>query len=284
MATRNLRLTGYAAVGRNDEHLQLTIEDELGHTQNSIWWQGAGYTIPKTTFDLAYSVRASTYRGQRDVQVEWVDYRLVETPGISLVSKKTSIEVIDLRIETEPMEILAQIQAKESLIVWGEADSHSRITCLDRFSLYPSNVLVIWTIPPGFTELRAVINCVKPIKVYLFGNDPGMDEPEHFLRRMLGLLKFRIRSTHGITTFSSLAAATAQKTSTVKIGLDWLEVHGHIFVKSIQDDEIQVETGPKIQNKDTQTSSTILNSALIESAAFRRYFLKADKDHLVFYE
>src|SRR4030066_2075394 len=67
LATRNLRLTGYAAVGRNDEHLQLTIEDELGHTQRSIWWQGAGFTLPETPFDLAYSVRASTYRGQRDV-------------------------------------------------------------------------------------------------------------------------------------------------------------------------------------------------------------------------
>jgi len=284
LVTRNLKLTGYAAVGRNDDHLQLTIEDELGYIQRSIWWQGAGYTLPQTPFDLAYSVRASTYRGQKDVQVEWVDYRLVDAPEISLRSKVPSIEVIDFREETEQLDRLAQIQAEEPIIIWGEADPHTRITCLDRFSLHPSNSLAIWTIPPGFYELRAAIHRVKPSKVYLFGVNPGMDEPETFLRHLLGLLKYCIKSALGITTLSSIAAATAQNTSTIKIGLEWLEAHGHIQVKSIVDDEIRVETGTKINKKDTQTSSTRLNSALIESAAFRRYFLKADKDSLMFYD
>ncbi|OGO12033.1 MAG: single-stranded-DNA-specific exonuclease RecJ [Chloroflexi bacterium RBG_16_47_49] len=281
LATRNLRLTGYAAVGRNDEHLQLTIEDELGHTQRSIWWQGAGFTLPETPFDLAYSVRASTYRGQRDVQIEWVDYRLVEAPTISLSSKKLKIEVVDLREETEPLEKLLEIKQQEELIIWGESDPPSRITFLDRFSLYPSNQLAIWTIPPGQNELRGMLQKVKPNKVYLFGINPGMDEPEAFLKRLLGLLKYRIKSAVGITSLSSLAVATAQRTSTIKIGLEWLEAHGHVSIFSIQDDEIRVEAGTKMTKKDTRTSSTRLNSALAESAAFRRYFLITDKDHLV---
>jgi single-stranded-DNA-specific exonuclease len=284
LVTRNLKLTGYAAVGRNDDHLQLTIEDELGHTKRSIWWQAAGYTLPETTFDLAYSVRASTYRGQRDVQLEWVDYRLVVGPVISLGSKVPSIEVIDFREESEPLERLAQIQMEESIIIWGEANPQSRISCLERSSLYPFDILAIWTIPPGFAELRAVINKVKPVKVYLFGINPGMDEPEAFLRRLLGLLKYSIKSADGITSLLSLAAATAQKTSTIIIGIEWLEARGHIYVKSMSDDEIHVQAGTKINKKDTQTSSTLLNSALIESSAFRRYFLKADKARLVFYE
>jgi single-stranded-DNA-specific exonuclease len=284
LVTRNLRLTGYAAVGRNDEHLQLTIEDELGHVQRSIWWQGAGNSLPETPFDLAYSVRASTYRGQLDVQIEWVDYRLVEAPAISLKSKSPSIEVIDLRDETDPLERLTQIQAVESLVIWGEADQQSRITCLDRLSLYPSDILAIWTIPPGYAELRAAIHRVNPGKVYIFAKNPGMDEPEAFLKRLLGLLKYRINSIDGITTLSSLAAATAQKISTIKIGLEWLEVRGYINLLSITDDQIRVEVGIKDKKNETQTSSTLLNSALIESASFRRYFLKTDKDRLVFYE
>ena len=88
-ATRNLKLTGYAAVGRAGEHLQLTIEDELGHTQHSIWWQGAGFSLPESKFDLAYSVRASTYRGQRDVQIEWIDYRLAKSQSISIEKSQT---------------------------------------------------------------------------------------------------------------------------------------------------------------------------------------------------
>jgi DNA-binding MarR family transcriptional regulator len=111
-----------------------------------------------------------------------------------------------------------------------------------------------------------------------------MDESETFLRRLLGLLKYIIKSSDHVTTLSSLAAATAQKTSTVKIGLDWLEAHGYIRLKFNSVDEIRVEIGPKTNRKDTQTSSALLNSALIESAAFRHYFLKAGKDRLVFYE
>ena len=284
LATRNLKLTGYAAVGRNDDHLQLTIEDDLGYTQSSIWWQGAGFTLPQTPFDLAYSVRASTYRGQKDVQLEWVDYRLIEAPEISLRSKVPSIEVIDFRKETEPLDLIALLQDKEPIIIWGEADAESRITCLDRFSLFPSNCMAIWTIPPGFSELRAAIQRVKPSKLYLFGVNPGMDEPDIFLRHLLGLLKYRIKSAHGITTISSIAAATAHNTSTIKIGLEWLDAHGHLQVKSIEDDEIQVEMGTKLTKKDAQASSTRLNSALAESAAFRRYFLKADKDNLMLYD
>jgi len=280
-ATRNLKLTGYAAVGRANEHLQLTIEDELGHIQRSIWWQGAGYTLPETKYDLAYSVRASTYRGQRDVQIEWIDYRLTDAPSISLVSKERSIDVVDLRGEPEPSVRLNQLLGQEQLIVWGEAETKTNIICHDRFSLDTAATLVIWTIPPGPNEIQAVLRKVKPAKVYLFGIDPGMDEPEAFLKRLVGLLKTRIKSSQGIASLSVLAAATAQRIPTIKSGLEWLNDHGHIRLVSIADDEVKIEAGIKVKKEDTKTSSARLNSMLSESAAFRRYYLTTDKDHLL---
>ena len=283
LVSRNLRLTGYAAVGRNSDHLQLTIEDEYGNTQRSIWWQGAGYSLPDSLFDLAYSVRASTYRGQRGIQIEWLDYRLIETPAVSLASIKTSIEVIDMRSESEPVEKLANILKGESILLWGEADPFSRDDCFNRLSLHPSKVMAIWTIPPGYSELQAAVLCVKPEKVYLFGNNPGMDKPESFLRRLLGLLKYSINSAGGTASLTSLAAATAQKTSTMKIGLEWLEARGYIQIVSISDEVIKVKAGNKINKTDIHSSSTWLNSALSESGAFRRYFLSADKDRLIMY-
>ena len=121
LVTRNLILTGYAVVGRNAEHLQLTIEDELGYSQRSIWWQGAGLTLPETSFDLAYSVRASTYRGQKGVQIEWLDYRLVTPQSNSISTKKRPIEVIDFRKESEPLSKLNQLLEKEQPMIWCEA-------------------------------------------------------------------------------------------------------------------------------------------------------------------
>jgi hypothetical protein len=283
-ATRNLKLNGYAVVGRANEHLQLTIVDELDHIQRTIWWRGAGYSLPETKFDLVYSVRASTYRGQRDVQIEWIDYRLAVAESISLDSKKRPIEVIDLREERQPLVRLNQLHGQDKPLVWGEAEAKTQITCLDRFSLYPAEILAIWTIPPGLNEIQAVLRKVKPAKVYLFGINPGVDEPEAFLKRLVGLLKTRIKSSHGITNLSSLATATAQRISTIKSGLEWLDDHGHIRLVSINADEVIIEAGNKKNKEDTKTSSNRLNSMLAESAAFRRYYLTADKDRIVILE
>ena len=284
LATHNLKLTGYVAIGRTDEHLQLTIEDELGHSSRSIWWQGAGYPLPETTFDLAYSVRASTYRGQRDVQIEWIDYRLLEAEKISITPKKSAIEVIDCRAETDPTARLDEIRAAKEFQIWGEANPTSGVKCLDRDSLSTCPVLVIWTIPPGPLEIRTVLLKVDPARVFLFGVNPGMDEPEAFLKRLLGLLKYRIKSSLGDTSLSSLAAATAQKISTVKTGLEWLEARGHVHILSLQDNLIQVEAGTGEIKKAHVSIASELNLALAESAAFRRYYLKADKDRLVLIE
>ena len=108
-----------------------------------------------------------------------------------------------------------------------------------------------------------------------------MDEPESLLRRLMGLLKYRIKSNSGITSFSTLAAATAQKISTIMIALEWLEAHGHIRVMSIDSDAIRVEVGTKINGTVVGTSAARLNAVLAESAAFRRYYLKANKNRLI---
>jgi single-stranded-DNA-specific exonuclease len=283
-ATRELKLNGYVAVGRSNDHLLLTVEDELGHTQQSIWWQGAGYSLPETKFDLAYSVRASTYRGQHDVQIEWVDYRQSEAELISLETKYRFIEVIDFREEIEPISRINYLQSKETLLIWGEANARVQLPCFDRFSLSPAGNLAIWTIPPGPNELESALQIVKPNKVYLFGINPGMDEPKAFLRRLSGLVKGRIKTSDGIVNLSTLACATAQRIQTIKLGLEWLQDRGYISMEITNHDSVKIAIGNETKNADTITSSRRLNSLLAESAAFRRYFMTANKERLLIFD
>jgi single-stranded-DNA-specific exonuclease len=280
LATRNLKLTGYAAVGRSGEHLQITIEDELGHEMPSIWWQGAGFPLPEARFDLAYTVRASTYRGQRDIQIEWIDYRINEAEAI-LEEQKRPIEVIDMRGQDDPIIILKKLQEAEELLVWGEAEAKLQIDCLDRLSLFPGKNLVIWTIPPGPDEIRVALEKTKPRKIYLFAINPGMDDPTSFLSRLIGLLKNRLRNYGGITTVSGLAAATAQHPSTVLAGLDWLEEQGYVHVSLLKGDELRFIIGNKAHKSTSRVTSTRLNSILAETSAYRRYYLSADKERLI---
>jgi single-stranded-DNA-specific exonuclease len=283
LAARNLTLTGYSAVGKNADHLQLTIEDELGYSHRSIWWQAAGFPLPEGPFDLACSVRASNFHGQRDIQIEWIDYRLPESSAISLQTKP-GIEVIDYRHQAHPLDQVKLVQGLAPCITWGEAGTINELGCLNRNNLCPSDVLVIWTIPPGSFELQAAIHTTKPSKVYLFGIDPGMDDPGAFLRRLLGLLKFNLQTSNGKTQLSALAAASAQKVSSVKIGLKWLESQGHIRIMMLTEDHLQVQSGSASKQDDASAISNQLNSALTETAAFRRYYLNADKNRLLAFE
>jgi single-stranded-DNA-specific exonuclease len=283
-ATRNLKLTGYAAVGRSGEHLQLTIEDELGHPQHSIWWQGAGFTLPEAKFDLAYSVRASTYRGQRNVQIEWIDYRLAESQEISFEKTKRTVEVIDMRAETEPFARLNQIREHEKLLIWGEASGISGLDCLDRFNLHPAESLAIWTIPPDAVEIRAALEKVQPSRVYLFAIDSGMDQPAAFLKHLAGLAKYTLNTTNGIASLNLLASATAQRVPTIKVGLEWLDRSGYFSLISFKGDEVRLKPGIEQKNQAATVEPTHLNSMLAESAAFRRYYLTANKDRLVYME
>jgi single-stranded-DNA-specific exonuclease len=260
LATRNLSLTGY-----------------------SIWWQAAGFPLPEGRFDLAFSVRASTYHGQKGVQIEWIDYRLPDSSSLS-INAVPEIKVIDFRHHPKQVDQLNQIHELSSCIIWGEGIAINSVECLDRHHLHPSEVLVIWTIPPGIHELQFAIHATKPSKVYLFGNDPGLDDPGSFLKRLLGLLKYCIKNSNGKTRLSSLAAGTSQKISTVKLGLSWLEVHGHICIIKLTEDLLLVEIGNRNIIGDTESISNQLNTALNETAAFRRYFLRADKNRLLLYE
>jgi single-stranded-DNA-specific exonuclease len=280
-ATRNVKLTGYVAVGRSSDHLLLSIEDELGHSQQSIWWQGAGNSLPETKFDLAFSVRTSTYRGQHEVQIEWIDFRVAEGDLLSLDSKKRPIEVIDFRDEPEPYTRIRELQAQGTILVWGEACVENHPQCVDRNLLNKADLLAIWTIPPGPMELDEVIKKVKPSKVFLFGVNPSMDDPKAFLKRLVGLVKSKVKTYPGVINLSALAGATSQRIQTIRTGLEWLEDRGHLRLETIDQDTVKITLGNKNNNEDTKTSSSRLNAMLNESAAFRRYYLTASKERLL---
>jgi single-stranded-DNA-specific exonuclease len=279
-ATRDLKLTGYVAVGRAGEHLQLTLEDELGHNQHAIWWQGAGYTMPEGIFDLAYSLRSSTYRGLREVQLEWIDYRSLISRSVSSTGKKRKIDVIDMRSEQEPVAVLNELVKKEAILVWGEAQAKTQIVCIDRSALFAAQNFAIWTIPPGPKELETALRLVNPNMVYLFSFNPGMDEPEKFLKKLLGLLKNSLNSSQGLTNLTALATATAHRIQTIQAGLEWMNEHGYIRLLSIKENEVRIEKGAGGVSK-TDNTSARLNTLLAESAAFRRYYLTAQADRLV---
>ena len=93
LASRNLTLKSIKEIGKTKEHRRIVVIDENGAEQDLLWWNGAGEEIPdvETKIDVAYSLRASTYRGQKQLTLQFQDFRVVEEKPIE--TRKSKIEI-----------------------------------------------------------------------------------------------------------------------------------------------------------------------------------------------
>jgi single-stranded-DNA-specific exonuclease len=279
LASRNLTLENAAPLGRNKEHLKLTVADEAGSKQQVLWWDGGSEDPPSGKFDLAYTLRASDWRGSRQVQLEFVGFRIVEAEVAEAISRK--VEVVDYRTAKDLQRVLTAAQGQPSTLIWAEGDEKGRMNGKDRNEFTPADRLVIWTIPPSPEEFRAALETIQPKTVWLTAAHPPQETTDNFIARLTGLLKYAIAHRNGQVTYLQLATATAQRLITVRKGLAWLVAHGTIEIKEETDGELTVAASTSI--KDPAGAARLwveVQSLLAESAAYRAHFKRADKDTL----
>ena len=280
-ATRNLRIASETTVGRTGEHVQLIVEAPDGATRRVIWWQGGGSPRPEGPFDLAYTLSASNYRGQPQVQMEWLHARPVERQKpIEIQSPGRTYQIEDLRDATDPEKALNDVMQRHEAVVWAEG-SEARDKGSGRHQLSPAAELVIFTSPPGPAELAAALSTVHPEKVTLLASLPFDDTPETFLRRLAGLTAFAIHRREGRTDLASLAAATAQRETTVRAGLDWLAARGDITCQFSGANQVQIASGGEA---DTAAGLAAMRRVVIlldETVAYRAYYRRADANWLL---
>ncbi len=215
------------------------------------------------------------------MQVEWLEARPIEAPELLVEVWETPAQIIDYRQEAHPLQLLDGLRQQPGLQLWCEADDKNRLDGVDRTGLLPARNLAIWSIPPGPAELHAALQLVKPEVVVLFAVDPGLDRMDMFLRRLAGLVKYSLRSSQGWVSLPSLAAATAHRLATVRLGLDWLQAGGHLHIVSTDDNTALLEQGDGISQPGITEIATRLSAILNETAAYRQYYTRADKDALL---
>jgi single-stranded-DNA-specific exonuclease len=271
LATRRVTLKSATEIGKTREHLRLNIEDENGKSQSLLWWGGTGEGLPEagSTFDIAYSLRASSYRGQKQVTLQFEEFRITEEKAIEVRPRK--IEVIDYRLESASLLAKLQEQAP-ALQIYAEGEDKKRVDGVDRYNLSPSKEFVIYTTPASLTELRTIMDKIKPHKVYLFSVSPSEEKSDEFLTRLTGMTKFVINQRNGKTSIQELCAATAHREGTIRLGLEWLAAGRHITIKN-ENDEYQLSAGngkgdPYLQKE----LYTAVKGLLEETAAYRKYF------------
>jgi single-stranded-DNA-specific exonuclease len=277
LASRNLELRSSSPIGRNKEHLKLIVADAVGNTQELLWWNGNGEVLPDNRFDLAYTLRAADYRGTRQVQMEFVDFRLREPETVPVVRKKP--QVIDLR-QMDPVEALKQLP--EGTLLWMEGEEKNRLNGRDRNALIPARGLAIWTSPPSVDAFMKALEIVSPQVVYLIAANPILETVENFMARLTGLLKYTLRHRQGQVSYLELAAATGQPVLTVKRGLAWLIARGKIILQREENGVLWLSAGSTAQPPaGANRLWAEIQSLLAETAAYRTYFKRAEIDRLI---
>jgi hypothetical protein len=270
LASRGVTLKSAATLGKTKEHLRLTVADENGAAQSILWWNGAGEELPpaESKFDIAYSLRANSFRGQKQVTLQFEEFRLVEEKPVEV--EKQEIEIVDSRL-TFNVERLTP-----NVLVWAEGTGNAKGK--SRFDLHQANEFAIYTTPPSPAELRKALEIVQPKKVYVFAMPPAegpstaLRMTEDFLSRLAGLCKYALNNYGGTTQVTKLAAAMASRESAVEIGLQWLAAGGHVSA-TLDEDEVVLsvekgEVNPYLQKE----LYTALKGVLNETAAYRGYF------------
>ena len=273
-ATHRVILRSAATIGKNREHLRLTVEDENGNIQSILWWGGAGSELPEegSKFDIAYSMRASTFRGDKQVTLQFEEFRIVQEVPPEL--RKRKVEIVDFRQEPDKLESL-QLE----MLVWAEGADKTKGK--NRFELQPADELAIYSAPPSSADLRAALEKVKPARVYLFGVSPEPEKADAFLARMAGLAKYVINQKGGNVSVAELAVVTGQREGAIRLGLEWLAAGGHISIQR-EDGAVHLSPGNHESNQYLQRELYLaVKGILEETAAYREHFQRAEAESLI---
>lgn len=284
---KNVSIQSSHVIGKQEEHLLIQVRDSAMNCQEVIWWQGAGFLLPDGLFDLAYTVRSRDYKGQPSRQIAWLESQPAQATPSTLQVIERSCKLVDFRHTRSPQEKLKTILSLSSIQIWAEGhldlatDFNQSRNKINRLNLSPCTSLAIWTIPPGRSEMLSVIEQTQPENIYFFAVHPGFDKVSTFMNHLGGLVKFALRLREQPVSISSFAVSLAHRISTVRLGLEWLEAHGSIHIQTLDDDLLLIHPGTNISSALCNDIENRLRQALMETAAFRSYYLRAELKTLV---
>lgn len=276
-ATRNVKIKSIAEIGKAREHLRLNVEDEEGNVQSILWWNGEKDELSanESRVDIAYSMRAAAFRGEKQVSLQFEEFRVVEEKPIEVPAPR--LEIRDWRLESASL--LAKLQKQAPAIqIWAEGMDKAKGK--SRFELRQADDFAIWTTPPSPADLRAALEVVNPKRVYVFGVSPAPERADEFLARLAGMAKYAINNRDGKVSVKELASALAQREGAVRVGLEWLAAGGHAAVSG-EDDALLLSRRNGEADQYLQKELYIaVKGILEETAAYRAHFARADVHNL----
>ncbi len=284
--SRNLSVADDRRIGKDGTHRRLLLQDEAGNKAPVIWFRGADVELPAGPIDFAYSLAINEYKGERSLQLGYVDSRATERPSIAVVEKSTPARPIhDLRQESVRPSDVPPPETAFWLAEGTTVNSMSE-TYRGNFRAYyrmaagkdsRGKSLVLWSIPPSAEILRWLVETLDPSAIYLVGNDTADDSMEGTLKAVASMAKYAL-SRDGRLPVDQLAARIGSTEAVIRHCLLWLEVKQLVQLVAWENDDIaQIAPGDGSTRSEAERDilQAELEEQLAEVRAYRRFFKRA---------
>jgi single-stranded-DNA-specific exonuclease len=287
LGARELTLIGLQALGERGEDWRIKLRDRQGFEGEVIWWRGDRALLPRGPMDIAFTLRANLFNGQQRAQATLVDVRRTPAALVEVAPGERAIEILDQRRDGDAATLLqgwlARAAAGEAVACWGEGRSARDLSGLRRREqIGPAETLVLWTVPPGPDELRAVLLRSGATRLALLYGDSPQPDLKQFVLDLLGLIKFTLERKGGEASVETLAGVLAQRRSAVIAGARLLHALHLCEFDLIGQENIvfgRCEGGTINAATLNGPASEELRRVLDETAAYRRYVARADATH-----
>lgn len=237
---RDVEIIDVSYMGKNKDHLQLSVSDAKGNSHRIVWWQGAGLPRPEGRFDLLFTAAPSNYKGKNEVTFEWLDYREIQPDKLSTrnFSKNRSIQIVDHRKSDNPSHALLSVFDENNSQIWSEGLTNCPLPAFSREQLQNCETLIVWSIPPSRSEIVSVVEKIKPKSIVWFANFPEENSLSKLIQHAVSVIKnFNQTNPENPLTFEYLAATLSVTIPVARLLINWMDKSGAITINS-QDDHL----------------------------------------------
>ncbi len=272
------RVVDSIPIGGGKDHIKIIVEDLNGKQFVVLRWNGADLPIPEGTFDLAYNARTSSYKGEPQINFEWVDSRPTLNEKKKFASRN-KLQVDDLRGK-DPIPLLSELMAQPDTIVWGEGFTLPGVKLLNRTELRKADNLIIAFNPPGAEAIKEAISKVRPGKVILLSCFRSIDDADQLLQNLMMTVKHNSVDDVFSTSLQSLAGLTGQRSEVIHHALEVFALAGQLLLEKGNGSTVVIRRGNGIPDGDTNAAMKRLKAAQVETVAFQRHFASAPLEDL----
>ncbi len=282
-ASRNLEIIKIKPFGSAKKHIQITLRDRDGNTQQVIKWNSEFQSIPLDRVDIAYHIQPDEYRGKNTVFLEYINHREFIPNSTQLDALTFQVEFEDHRHDPDELRSLDKIIKRSNNIqIWFEGlIKPQSIETKDRTQLQKKEELIILTAPPSYKTLNELLKTAQAKKVYFFGLRLNPDEMNSFLTNLGGLIKYCLNNKITSISLNSFAAQLCRTEDIIILGLSWFNANGNISTSYDLRGNVNINIASNPPKTELSIIEQKINNSLKETSAFRSYYLRVDPENLL---